>query len=78
MLTCREITALVTDYIQGKLPFGQRVKFWMHLSMCRHCRRYLRQMRATVKLAGQLPVAPPPPEVREALRETFRNWKKPE
>lgn len=77
MLTCKEITELVTDYLEGRLPLGQRMKFWMHMSMCGNCRRYLRQMRATVKLAGQFPTAPPPPEVRDALRKAFRDRKKP-
>lgn len=78
MLTCKTITELVTDYLEGKLPFGQRLKFWLHMSMCASCRRYLRQLRATVKLAGQLPAERPPPEVRDALRAAFRNWKGPD
>ncbi len=77
MLTCKQITQLVTDYLEGSLPFGQRMKFWMHMSMCGNCRRYLRQMKATIQLVGQGPVAPPPAEVRDALRQAFRNRKKP-
>lgn len=77
MLNCKQITALVTDYLEGRLSFGQRVRFWLHLGMCDGCRRYLRQMRAAVKLAGRLAPEPPPAEVRDALRRAFRNWEKP-
>lgn len=76
MLTCQEVTKLVTEYIDGELPVMARLRFLMHLSMCRHCRRYLRQMRAVVAAMGRLPDtydAPPPP-VEEALLRAFRNW----
>lgn len=77
MLSCKEITELVTEYLERRLPLGQHLKFWVHISMCGHCRRYLRQMRMTVRLASHQPVAPPSPEVRDALKKAFRNWKKP-
>lgn len=78
MLSCREITELVTAYTEGALPFTDRVRFLMHLSMCKHCRRYVKQVRLTVDAAGRasLPTPTPNAETREALLRTFRNWKK--
>ncbi len=78
MLSCREITELATAYAEGALPFRDRVRFLMHLSMCSNCRRYVKQLRLTVDAVGRVaqPVLKPTPEATEALLRTFRNWKK--
>lgn len=77
MLSCQEITALATAYVEGGLPLGARMRFLMHISMCKHCRLYLRQLRLTVRTVASLPmpVESLPPEVREVLLKQFRNWK---
>jgi len=76
MLTCRDVTERVTDYVEGEMPFGQRVSVWMHLAMCRHCRAYLRQYRDTITTLNQLPAEPPPPECRDELLRRFRERKR--
>ncbi len=75
MLTCKELTELVTDYVEGRLPWKDRLRFYMHISMCKHCRAYVRQMKLTIKTLGKLPDKPIPPEIREELLERFANWK---
>lgn len=75
MLTCRELTELITDYIEGRLPVAQRMRFQLHLGMCRHCRLYLRQMQTAIRALGRLAANPPPPDVRDELLRRFRNWK---
>lgn len=74
-MTCQEVTELVTNYLEGKLSFWTRVRFQVHLGMCVHCRRYLRQTRATIAALGGLAPPPPPPEVQEELLRRLRNWK---
>ncbi len=76
MLTCRELTELVTDYLEGRLSFLDRLRFQMHLGMCRHCRAYLRQLKQTIRALGELPQEPIPPELRRVLLERFRDWKR--
>lgn len=76
MLTCREIAELLTEYLEGRMPWMQRLQFQLHVGMCGACRRYLRQMRATMKLLGKLPDAPLPKDVETELLERFRAWKK--
>lgn len=76
MLACREVTELVTDYVEGRLSWSDRVRFQLHVGMCRHCREYLRQIRTTQRLLGELPPQPPPPEVEAELVERFKNWKR--
>jgi predicted anti-sigma-YlaC factor YlaD len=76
MMTCREVTELVTAYLERRLSLRDRVRFQLHIGMCRHCRRYLRQMRLTVQTVGQLPREPLPDPLREELLRRFRDWKK--
>ena len=75
MLSCQQLTELCTDYLEGRLPFGQRLSFQLHLGMCRHCRAYLRQMRSTVATLGCLPAEPMPADVQQELLARFRDWK---
>jgi len=75
MLTCRELTELVTDYLEGRMGWRDRLRFQAHLGMCRHCRRYVRQMKATIAAAGRLEPEPPPPDVERDLLEKFKDWK---
>ena len=79
MLTCREITELVTDYLEGHLGFADRLRFQFHLGMCKHCRAYLRQLRATMgavkKLRDEDAGAKIPDDVQAELLRRFRDWK---
>ena len=45
MLRCREITKLVSDSMDRKLPWRQRLEVWMHLAMCRLCSGFAKQLR---------------------------------
>lgn len=76
MLTCRELTELVTDYLEGHLSIRQRLRFEMHMGLCSHCRAYLRQMRQTVGSLGALREDDIPEEVSQRLLARFREWKK--
>ncbi len=42
MLSCREITKLVSESLDHPLPLSKRVSVWMHLSMCRLCSAFRR------------------------------------
>ena len=75
MLTCKQMTELVTDYAEGRMTFWTRVSFNLHLGMCRHCRAYVRQIKIAAKTVGALKHAPPDPAVRDELLRRFRNWK---
>jgi len=75
MLSCQQLTELVTEYLEGEMSLGGRLRFQVHLGMCSHCRRYLAQMRATVNTLGQVPDEPIPDQVRDELMERFRDWK---
>jgi anti-sigma factor RsiW len=75
MLTCKEITELVTDHAEGNLSFMDRIRFHMHIGMCRHCRRYVRQVKATAAALGRLPPPELPPELEDELLRRFEGWR---
>ena len=75
MLTCKQLTELVTAFLERELSWWDRIRFQLHVGMCHHCREYLRQMRRTVKVIGQLPAEPIPDDVRDELMHRFRQWK---
>ncbi len=44
MMTCKEVSALVSMGDVESAPSARRMGVWMHLAMCRHCRAFRRQM----------------------------------
>lgn len=76
MMTCAELTSLVTDYLEGGLPFWRRVRFQLHLGLCHHCRRYLRQLRRTIGALGRIAPEPIPDAMMAELQQRFRSWKR--
>ena len=77
-LTCKELTELVTDYLEGRLPHSESARFEQHLSVCSGCVTYLNQMRATVKVLGARPRVEIPAAMESELLQAFRRWKEPE
>jgi len=53
-MTCAEFVALATDYLDGVLNPEVTDRFAAHSRECDGCATYLRQLRATVALLGQL------------------------
>lgn len=76
MLSCQEVTEIVTDYLEGRLSLMDKVRFHLHVGMCVNCRRYLRQMRETVRGLGRLTNPSIPDEVQDELMKRFRKWKR--
>jgi predicted anti-sigma-YlaC factor YlaD len=75
-LTCQELVELVTDYLEGALPDGDRLDFERHLVWCSWCRDYVDQVRTTIELTGEPDAAEPPAPLREQLLDAFRDWKR--
>ena len=55
MLTCKELVALSSDYLDGQLTLRQRLAVRAHLAMCGNCRRFIRQMKLTQAVIRQMP-----------------------
>lgn len=74
-LTCRDISQIVTDFLEGAMSATDRERFEYHLSLCPDCVRYVGQMRTTVATLGRVPDEPIPAEIEQKLLERFRDWK---
>lgn len=69
MLSCKEITRRATEAAEGQLSFGARLGFRLHLAICAHCRRYLRQLGLTVAVLTRMPPKAPSAETVSAVLE---------
>ncbi len=53
-MTCQELTERITDWLERRLPAAESARVRVHLWMCRGCRAYVQQMRATIRLLARL------------------------
>jgi hypothetical protein len=52
MLSCKDVTQLISESMDTSLPVGKRIWVRIHLLMCKFCARYERQLlliRETVR-----------------------------
>ena len=54
MLSCKETARILASDTLEDLAWGRRLALRVHLLMCRHCRRYARQLRAIGAAARRL------------------------
>jgi hypothetical protein len=80
MFNCKEVTRMVSESLDRKLPLHQRIGIRMHLLMCRFCSRYRKQLlllRETMRLYDmqrvglETPVTLPE-EARERIKLSLR------
>lgn len=75
MLSCEQTVQLVTDYVEGQLDSGDRLRFEAHVAICPPCRGFLSQMRVTRRVVGSVPAEPLAPALERALVDAFQDWK---
>jgi anti-sigma factor RsiW len=74
-LTCKELTELITDYLEERLPDTDRVRFEEHLALCEACVNYVAQMRETTWALGASRRVEIPERMETELLRVFRGWK---
>lgn len=67
-VTCREITELLVDYVDGSLPSEECQRLEAHLCGCRTCDHFLQSYRVTILLTRRLPCEALPPELTARLK----------
>jgi predicted anti-sigma-YlaC factor YlaD len=72
MMSCREVTELASQYVDRDLPIAKRMAIRMHVAMCAHCRRFVRQLRATLELLHTIGKPSEPAVVGDAVLAAFR------
>jgi len=74
-LTCREAVALMTAYLDGALGVREHDLLERHLYECPHCSEHLRQIEATILIAGEVRAEDLDPLAREDLMDLYRRWR---
>ena len=81
MFNCKEVTRMVSESLDRKLPLHQRMGIRIHLLMCKFCSRYRKQLlilREAMRLYARYgedaePYLILPPEARERIKLSFIN-----
>ncbi len=71
---CRQITELVTEYLEGGPDPVQRLAFERHVAICPPCRGYLSQLRRLARAGEGLTEEQVPEPLRAGLVRAFRDW----
>ena len=83
MLSCKDVTQLISESMDHSLPIGKRIGMRLHLLMCKFCARYERQLllicetvshiAATEEKPGESPGETLSEEAKERIRKSLRN-----
>jgi len=65
--TCKQIAALVFDYVNDELSPRHKRDFQQHLKICPDCVNFLKTYKKTIEATGALYANDIPPEVRDSL-----------
>ncbi len=75
MLSCKEVSHLASDHLEGQCSLPTRLKIRLHLLICRHCRRFrahlLLSRRTAARLAHELWTEQPQTvaKIQQALKD---------
>jgi len=61
MLSCKDVTRLISDSMDRSLPLGKRIGVRLHLMICRFCVRYERQLQLIRDTVRRIADPPDPP-----------------
>jgi predicted anti-sigma-YlaC factor YlaD len=70
--TCRDMSELVTEYLERTVSLRSRLDMWWHLFRCEACRHYYEQVRQTVRLLGRGSPKPPESGIEEGVLAAAR------
>jgi hypothetical protein len=83
MLSCKDVTKLLSESMDRSLPLGKRFGVRLHLLICKWCARYERQLLLIREAARRLVATVDAPgesfgdslseEARERIRESIKN-----
>ena len=49
MYSCKEVVEQASHYTENQLKWHERFAYRLHLMMCRHCQRFVKQFRLMVQ-----------------------------
>lgn len=75
-ISCKELTEVLTDYLEGVMPLADRARFEAHLAICDGCATYVAQMRQVIATVHELRPDDIEATAPSDLLEAFRAWKR--
>lgn len=82
MLSCKDVTILLSGSMDASLPIGKRIGVRVHLIICKWCARYKRQLvliretvrrlASAVEKPGELPGESLSEEAKERIRKSIK------
>ncbi len=83
MLSCKDVTKLLSESMDASLPIGKRIGVRLHLLICKFCLRYERQLLLIRETARRLAAIEDSygsaagdllsEEAKERIRKSLRN-----
>lgn len=74
-MPCAEFVERVTDYLEDAMSPLDLARLEEHLEACAKCATYLEQLRATLRLTGELREDDVSPAMRGELLGVFAQWR---
>ncbi len=79
MFNCKEVTYMVSESLDRRLPFFKRIGIRLHLLMCKFCSRFRRQLLLLAKVSqvhsthlAQFEPSVLSPEARSRIKRAMR------
>jgi anti-sigma factor RsiW len=70
--TCKQISALIVDYVSNRLNPTVKREFEQHLSICPDCVSFVETYRTTIATTGSIRVATLPAKLRKNVLAFLR------
>lgn len=76
MASCKQIIELASSHLETPLPRWQRWQLKLHLLICRHCRRYMKQLRflqrVSITMQDSIKSATLSPQARNRIAQILK------
>jgi len=76
MFNCQEVTRLVSESLDRKLPLHQKIGIRVHLFMCKFCSRYRKQLLLLRAVMQRYAESDGPVDISESLSPTAKKQMK--
>ncbi len=77
MISCRDLVAMLCDYVSDELPPERRDQVDQHVTCCPSCAAYLQSYSLVVRLTRRLPAAPLPNGMAQRLAAALAAQQRP-
>jgi hypothetical protein len=72
LLSCRDLSASITDYLEAGMAPEVTEAFEEHVGFCDDCLVHIDRLRIAAKVVGALPHSPMPAATRDAILSAAR------